>query len=99
MGARFAHLKVGDTVIRKLGGVVSMPITVFEVTNGIIKCRVQEIGDDYWQFDVVTGAEIDPDLNWGPPPMLTGSFLVANAKWSEQDHTWEYELQGESCGG
>jgi hypothetical protein len=74
--ARFAHIKVGDTVIRLLAGTVPMLIKVFEITNGIIKCRVPEIGEDYWQFDVVTGAEIDPDLNWGPPPMFTGSFLV-----------------------
>lgn len=74
--ARFAHIKVGDTVIRLLAGTVRMPVTVFEVTDNIIKARVPEIGDDYWQFDIATGCEIDPDLGWGPPPQWTGSFLL-----------------------
>lgn len=77
--ARFAHLKVGDTVIRLLAGVVPMPITVFEITNGVVKCRIPEIGDDYWQFDLQTGDEIDAELGWGPPPLRTGSCLVLEA--------------------
>lgn len=68
MSARFAHLKVGDTVTRMLAGIVPMPLTVSEIADGIVQCG-------HWQFDIVTGAEIDPDLGWGPPPMMTGSFL------------------------
>lgn len=78
--ARFAHVKVGDIVIRLLAGCIPRPITVFEVTDGVIKARVPEIGNDYWQFDVMTGAEIDPDLGWGPPPLFTGSYLVGKEK-------------------
>lgn len=47
-----------------LAGVIPMELTVFEVSEGVIKARIREIGDDYWQFDVNTGAEIDPDLGW-----------------------------------
>jgi len=28
-----------------------------------------------WEFDKATGAEIDEDCGWGPPPKHTGSFL------------------------
>jgi hypothetical protein len=61
--------KVGDTVTRMLAGVVEMKLLVTDVTDTIIICGA-------WTFDRETGAEIDHDLGWGAPPMMTGSFLV-----------------------
>jgi hypothetical protein len=65
---KFAHLKVGDKVIRMLGGEVAMPLVVTEVADSYVVCQA-------WQFDKATGAEIDDDLDWGPPPKWTWSFL------------------------
>lgn len=28
-----------------------------------------------WQFDKATEAEIDEELGWGPPPLMTGSYI------------------------
>jgi hypothetical protein len=70
----FTHLKAGDKVTRMLAGIIPMELTVFASEGGVIKARVPEIGDDYWQFDAETGAEIDQDLGWGP--LYTGSYLV-----------------------
>lgn len=61
-------MKVGDTVIRTVAGTMEMPLKVTELTDDIIVCGS-------WNFDRATGAEIDDDLNWGPPPKHTGSFL------------------------
>ena len=61
-------LKVGDKVFRMLAGVVEHPLRVTEVTEDEIIC-------DAWKFCIRTGAEIDEDLGWGPPPRMTGSFL------------------------
>lgn len=63
------NIKVGDFVIRMLAGTIPMSLKVTELTDQIITC-----GD--WTFDRVTGAEIDEDLDWGPPPKMTGSFLI-----------------------
>lgn len=62
-------IKVGDTVTRFLGG-AEMTLNVTEVTDDRIKCGG-------WEFDKATGAEIDEDLGWGPPPKYayTGSFI------------------------
>lgn len=62
-------MKVGDTVTRMLAGKVPMHLRITEITDNLIVC-----GD--WRFDRVTGAEIDEDLDWGPPPKMTGSFLL-----------------------
>lgn len=66
----FSDVKVGDVVIRMLAGVVRMPLPVSEITEERI------ITPTGYQFDRATGAEIDEDLNWGPPPLMTGSFLT-----------------------
>lgn len=76
--ADFTHVKVGDTVTRLLAGKIPMRLRVTEVTD------VKIIAGIGWEFDRKTGAEIDDDLNWGPPPKVTGSFLV------EQDDTSEF---------
>ncbi len=52
-----------------LGGVVPMRLLVADVTDTRIACA------GGWEFDRATGAEIDDDLGWGPPPMATGSYL------------------------
>jgi len=63
------QLKVGDDVVRYLAGELRMSLTVTEVTHDRIIC-----GD--WEFDRMTGAEIDEVLGWGPPPKSTGSYIV-----------------------
>ena len=45
-----------------------------------MKLQVSDITDQLitwsaWQFDRATGAEIDEELGWGPPPLITGSYL------------------------
>lgn len=62
-------MKIGDKVIRMLAGTVPMNLTVTGITDATIFC-----GD--WEFDRVTGAEIDEFLGWGPPPLQTGSYLL-----------------------
>ena len=59
-------VRVGDQVIRWLGGEVPMKLVVTEVTSERIKCGP-------WEFDRRTGAEIDEDLGWGVKG--TGSFI------------------------
>lgn len=63
-------VKLGDEVTRWLGGRngVRLRLRVTEIENGVITC-------DLWTFDQATGAEIDEDLGWGPPPLTTGSFI------------------------
>ena len=64
----FENLNVGDVVTRMLGGTIPMKLSVSAITDRIITCSA-------WQFDRVTGAEIDEVLGWGPPPLMTGSYL------------------------
>jgi len=65
----FGHLKPGDKVTRMLAGTIPVELTVNLVKNGLI------VAGGLWTFDAETGAEIDEGLNWGPPPLSTGSFL------------------------
>lgn len=67
--AKFGHLKVGDNVIRLLAGKIPHKLTVTEIKDDRLVCG-------WWEFDPITGAEIDEDLNWGPPPKMTGSFIT-----------------------
>jgi hypothetical protein len=64
----FEKVGVGDLVVRMLAGTVPMKLHVSRVTDRVITC-----GD--WEFDRATGAEIDELLGWGPPPLMTGSYL------------------------
>jgi hypothetical protein len=66
--AGFENVKVGDTVVRMLAGTLPMKLPVSKVTAEVITCVD-------WDFDRATGAEIDDLLGWGPPPLMTGSFL------------------------
>lgn len=63
-----SNLKVGDKVIRMLAGTIPMELKVTDIIGDLIVCG-------WWQFDAKTGAEIDADLSWGPPPLSTGSYL------------------------
>lgn len=65
----FDNIKPGDMVTRILGG-IPMQIRVQSVTETVIDCG--------WEFDRKTGCEIDDFLGWGPPPKMTGSYLVEN---------------------
>lgn len=58
----------GDRVVRMIAGTIPHELKVTEVTDKMIVCGC-------WTFDRMTGAEIDDDLHWGPPPLSTGSFL------------------------
>lgn len=63
--------KVGDEVIRNLGGTVKMPLKVTAVTEDRIICGP-------WEFDKTTGAEIDEELGWPrfeDGVLKTGSIL------------------------
>ena len=64
------QIKNGDYVTRMLAGTAPMELKVTEVTEDLIVC------EGGWKFDRKTGAEIDEDLDWGPPPQHTGSFLL-----------------------
>jgi hypothetical protein len=60
--------RTGDVVFRMIAGEIELPLVVHVVRDGKVICG-------YWEFDLATGAEIDDMLDWGPPPMQTGSFL------------------------
>lgn len=72
--------KVGDKVIRDLAG-IKMELEVSEIKPDRIVARLWDWGQWIeWEFDPETGAEIDDDLGWGPPPKRTGSFIVPKGK-------------------
>ena len=61
-------LKIGDTVTRVLCGLrIKLKITAIDETT--ITCGA-------WKFDKATGAEIDEELGWGPPPLTIGSYIT-----------------------
>lgn len=61
-------ITVGCSVTRYLCGSIPMCLRVTEVTDTEIICGA-------YKFDRNTGAEIDEDLDWGPPPKVTGSYI------------------------
>jgi hypothetical protein len=71
-------VKVGDTVIRYLAGVIPVPLRVTKVTATLIHCYE-------WSFDRRTGAEIDDALGWGVHG--TGSFLRRATDPAPTPHT------------
>ena len=74
------NVKVGDEVLRMLAGTLPMKLKVTGVTADRIIIAVPgfESGPmaDSWEFDRETGAEIDDRFDWGPPPKMTGSYIV-----------------------
>ena len=85
--ADFYHLKVGDRVMRYLGGDTGVPMLmeVIEVSDEIITCGAiknnklvmdPDSGKPIdWTFDRNSGAEEDHYLKWGVKFGITGSFL------------------------
>ncbi len=74
MNKSLKDLQVGDKVTRWLAGSIPMPLKVTAVTETIIECAD-------WTFDRATGAEIDDFLGWGPPPKMTGSYIIVG-EWT-----------------
>lgn len=70
--ADFRNVKVGDRVVRLLGGELPMELVVTEVSDEVIVCG----GPGGWRFDRVTGIEVDEELGWGPQFGITGSYLI-----------------------
>lgn len=62
------NLKVGDTVTRWLAGTIPMNLVVASLTEDVVDCG--------WTFCRRTGCEVDDDLGWGPPPKMTGSYIL-----------------------
>lgn len=73
-------IQAGSVVTRVLAGELPIQLVVTQVTDDRIIC-----GDIH--FDRATGAEIDESLNWGPPPLVTGSFIaeIAGDHWCQHD--------------
>jgi hypothetical protein len=67
---------VGDVVVRNLGGVL-MELKVTDLTDELIICGGTKDEHVGWRFGKKTGAEVDEDLGWGPPPKYTGSYIIA----------------------
>jgi hypothetical protein len=61
-------IEIGQFVTRMLAGEIEMQLRVTAITEDRIICGG-------WEFDRLTGAEIDDDLGWGPPPRMTGSYI------------------------
>lgn len=77
MTKNFRDVKVGDKITRMLAGAIPMKLVVSEVTDTLILTAAG------WKFDRETGAEVDEDLDWGPPPKMTGSYLVKEMEGKE----------------
>lgn len=63
-----SELQVGDYVTRNMGG-AELELKISKIDDRFIYCGP-------WKFCKNTGAEVDEDLNWGPPPQHTGSFII-----------------------
>lgn len=64
------NVKVGDTVLRFIGSreVQPMSLKVTKVGTTSFECGP-------WEFCIMTGAEIDEALGWGPKTGATGSWV------------------------
>lgn len=69
---RLEDVEIGDVIVRHLGGEIPMELRVTHIDDveDVIYCGP-------WEFDMATGAEIDAELGWGPPPKHTGSYIEA----------------------
>ena len=72
MSKALSDLAPGDSVLRMIGGVVPMTLTVTEVTPTEIRVGDRAV---QWRFCKKTGAEIDDTLGWGPRYRRTGSYI------------------------
>ncbi len=59
-------MKIGDTVTRMLAAIIPIKLKITSIDDKFIHCGC-------WKFDIVTGAEVDEELGWGPEG--TGSYL------------------------
>jgi hypothetical protein len=75
---RLSDVKVGDIVHRYLAGKIHMPMRVTKMDDDLIYATaIEPPVNAEWEFDKKTGAEVDEELNFGPPPKMTGSFITA----------------------
>jgi hypothetical protein len=82
-----SDVKVGDKLIRKLGGKVGMTMLVKSVNDKTFACnaldpKLGEVGgaDGEWEFDRRTGVEEDHELGWGVKFGATGSFIESKVE-------------------
>jgi hypothetical protein len=61
-------IETGTEVTRMVAGTIPSKLLVTKIEDGLIYCGP-------WKFCAETGAEVDEELDWGPPPLATGSFL------------------------
>ena len=78
--ADFYHLKVGDRVMRYLGGEtgVSMLMEVTAIDDNLVTCAAVQAGGLFrggWTFDRNSGVEEDHGLQWGVKFGITGSYI------------------------
>ncbi len=73
-GLRLGEVQVGDPVLRIMCGCNGMRLTITEIAGDRVKCGS-------WEFDRLTGAEIDEDMDWGPNS--SGSFIAIPRKGPE----------------
>ncbi len=66
---RLEDLRPGDRVLRSIADGPATAMTITAIEQGVVSCGP-------WRFDAATGAEIDDELGWGPPPGTTGSYIV-----------------------
>lgn len=74
---KIKDVKVGDKLIRLLGGKLEIPVIVGEVTDDTIKVGSEDgiiPWEEGWTFNRITGAEIDEELGWDGIT-VTGSFI------------------------
>lgn len=65
------------TFVPKVGEIVNR---VMGYEGPTMSLKITEVHDEHfccgpWTFDIATGAEIDEDLDWGPPPKNTGTYI------------------------
>jgi hypothetical protein len=69
MTKKLSEVGPGDRVLRYLAGCSTpLHLRVKSITASHIVC----VGG--WEFDRETGAEVDPELGWGPDG-ITGSYI------------------------
>ena len=73
--ADVSHLKKGDRVVRVMAGIPMHLYVIEPQVPGMISLGLYPTADWGWDFDLATGVEVDAELNWGPPPLQSGSYI------------------------
>ncbi len=81
---KLSDIKVRDLVTRSIGGEIDSNLSVTAVTAHRIICGP-------WEFDRITGGEIDEDLGWNG--IHTGSFLRRAIDMTLVPTEWKQELR------